>query len=385
MSTPSVLIHQPSQGLATFDGFGGSSTFPMGEGSTSPGRRQRISMACQYCRHRKIRCCGGAPCRNCTRAKRDCEYAPVPEEVNKATREKKAIAKAARSNHYIPPATTSSPYFLDQPTFEVPYVSGPTHLRPSSQPQPHSHPGHRRSVSMPNNGVGPWVTPPPAPSLHSPPMFESPQWMYSSWNSGVQYPGPNGEQPPPAFPSVLEHTPMHHAYLSGQMSAVSLNSPSGDSVPPSTTRASSADTDLHFHGHPQTQWSTPNLPTPTYLRPPVPLTPITTKSGHYTHSSPATPGSVIFQSPFPTPPLFQYPLAGAQPIPPAPLYYSPSPLAQSDSNSPTLAPAMELPAKEQLIGLGIGMSDSHLEYYQTPTPTYSHEEYFSTPLPVPQY
>ncbi|OCF44806.1 hypothetical protein I317_01295 [Kwoniella heveanensis CBS 569] len=388
MSTPSVLLHHPQhQDIPTsFDGFG--STYPamgLGEGPSSPGRRQRISMACQYCRHRKIRCCGGAPCRNCTRAKRECEYAPVPEEVNRATREKKAIAKAAKATHFVSPVTTSSPYFPDQPVYNVSYVAGPGPIRPA-------HLGHRRTVSMPTSGVAPWVPPPPAPALASPPMFESPQWMYSGWNgagpvpAAAPVPAPQAvptnmmHQPPPprTFPSVLEETPMHHAYLNNQ--AEMLYQTPG--TPAETTRSSSAETDMSQQPAPYlpTSWSTPSLPTQTYLRPAAPITPYVNKpTNAYVSSSPITPA---YHTPFPTPPLFQMPFMSAPTsLPAQPPYYSPSPLGQSTSTSPTLAPEMSLPQhKEHLVGLGIGVPEVPTEYYQTPTPTLSSDEYFSPPM-----
>ncbi|OCF71090.1 hypothetical protein I204_08326 [Kwoniella mangroviensis CBS 8886] len=386
-----------------FDGYGSAYPLGLAESSHSPGRRQRISMACQYCRHRKIRCCGGSPCRNCTRAKRECEYAPVPEEVNRATREKKAIAKATKAIQNISPITTSSPYFPDQPVFNVPYVSGPGPIRPS-------HLGHRRTVSMPSSGVAPWVTPPSAPALASPPMFESPHWMYNGWTAGAghvrghvsapaQFPLQTHHEhahthtPVSTFPSVLEQTPMHDAYLNGQMqNEVMVSNP--NPTPADTSRSSSTEHD--YPPYPPnmippptlpTSWSTPHLPTQTYLRPaiPIPVTPVVTKG---TGTSPITPATTTgYQTPFPTPPLFQVPFAyhqqpqqhGQYP------YYSPSPLGQSTTTSPTLAPEMSLPQeKEQLIGLGIGVPEvtalQQNEYYQTSTPTLSSDEYFSPPM-----
>ncbi|WVR04834.1 hypothetical protein IAU60_001846 [Kwoniella sp. DSM 27419] len=354
--TPSVLAHhyQPQNMNPPFDGYGSAYPMPLGEGPSSPGRRQRISMACQYCRHRKIRCCGGSPCRNCTRAKRECEYAPVPEEVNRATREKKAIAKATKSTHYASPVTTSSPYFIDQPVYNVSYVSGPGPIRPA-------HLGHRRTVSMPSNAVAPWAVPPPAPALASPAMFESPQWMYSNWNG---QPAPSSQPSVRAFPSVLEQTPVHQAYLQSQ------------STPEATSRSSSADSEMAGAPLP-TYWSTSSVPTQTYLRPAQPVTP---QSGiKYPMSSPITPG---YHTPYPTPPMFQVPFASQQH--PQGMhqqpYYSTSPLAQSTSNSPTLAPEMPLPPqKDHLVGLGFSMPDP-TEYYQTPTPTLSNDEYFAAPM-----
>ncbi|WVW78179.1 hypothetical protein I302_100130 [Kwoniella bestiolae CBS 10118] len=386
-ATPSVLMHQPHMHdmPPTFDGFGSAYPLSIAESSHSPGRRQRISMACQYCRHRKIRCCGGAPCRNCTRAKRECEYAPVPEEVNRATREKKAIAKAAKAITNISPITTSSPYFADQPVFNVPYVSGPGPIRPS-------HLGHRRTVSMPTGGVAPWVTPPAAPALASPPMFESPQWMYSGWTSGgVSAPLHTHHEHTPvsSFPSVLEQTPTHEAYLNGQMPTEVI---AANPTPTDTSRSSSAEHDYPPNMMPPTlptSWSTPSLPTQTYLRPAMPITPASHKPIHEHGTSPITPATTGYQTPFPTPPLFQVPFVmpsvatyqHQQQASTQYPYYSPSPLGQSTTTSPTLAPEMSLPQeKEQLVGLGIGVPEVQAEYYQIPTPTLSSDEYFSPPI-----
>lgn len=47
-------------------------------GPNGQGKRQRVAMACTYCRRRKIRCDGTAPCINCERSGRSCEYVPIP-------------------------------------------------------------------------------------------------------------------------------------------------------------------------------------------------------------------------------------------------------------------------------------------------------------------
>nr|ODN90858.1 hypothetical protein L204_05697 [Cryptococcus depauperatus CBS 7855] len=93
--------------------------------------RKRISMACQHCRHRKIRCYGGSPCTHCERSKRKCEYAPVPKEVSRVTREKKAFAKAAKlASQSIPPMTTSIPYSMPRANFEELLYDISTHSSP---------------------------------------------------------------------------------------------------------------------------------------------------------------------------------------------------------------------------------------------------------------
>jgi len=284
---------------------------------------------------RKIRCRGGSPCHNCARSHRECDYTPVPEEVNRATREKKAIAKASKTNPS--PAPSYSPFFGDTPVFDVPYVAG-SQLRPG-------HFTHRRSVSVPNFEVAHWV-PPPAPALQSPAMFESSQWMYSGWSSAPAIPIPEEVNPTRAFPSVLEETPTHDAYLHSQCG----------SATPSDTRSSSTESDPPYGA----SWSTPNIGS-SYLRPPLPLTPISTRT-HYRHpssphSSLITP-STAYHSPYPTAPFQQ------------PHMYSASPLAHS--TSPTLAPEMS----KDLVGLGIGTSDENMYH----TPTYLPEEQFASPL-----
>lgn len=261
---------------------------------------------------RKIRCCGGAPCRNCARSNRECDYTPVPEEVNRATREKKAVAKASKTTPS--PVPSFSPFFGETPVFDVPHTS--TRLP--------AHMSHRRSVSVPNFEMSHWI-PPPAPSLQSPAMFESAQWMYNGWSSAPAIPIPEEHTPTRTFPSVLEQTPTHDAYLSQWGPAT-----------PTDSRSSSTESDPPFHP----SWSAPNI-TSSYLRPPMPLTPLQLQPN----------------APYPTPPLF---LNHA---------YSPSPLAHS--TSPTLAPDI---SHKDLVGLGIGPNE---EAYRSPT--FIPEEYFASP------
>lgn len=60
--------------------------------------RPRVGMACQHCRHRKVRCDGQKPsCGLCTRLKRPCEYVKVTEEENAVLREKKRVSKLRRT------------------------------------------------------------------------------------------------------------------------------------------------------------------------------------------------------------------------------------------------------------------------------------------------
>ena len=250
--------------------------------------------------NRKIRCCGGSPCRNCTRSQRECGYAPVPEEVNRATREKQAIAKAARTSHYVSPVCTYSPYYAETTVFDVPYT--PTASRPNM--------GHRRSVSVPNFEAQKWADP-PTPAMNSPAIFETSQWSYPGYTTGPPIPQTA------TYPSVLEQP--HPGYQTYE--PLPMPQPPYLSQHPSTppdSRSSSTDNEV--------MWSTPNL----HLRVPV-LTPGSSRAPH-------TPLSPVYYSPHPTPPLYQF---GAYPS-----------VAHPASTSPTLAPEMQLPQKE-LVGLGI--------------------------------
>ena len=93
---------------------------------------------------RKIRCCGGEPCKNCEKSSKPCEYEPVPDEVNKATRQKKAMSRAARvpsqtpsHQHIAPPP----PYYgAPAPMYDNSYLAVPTVTRL----------GHRRTSSAPD-------------------------------------------------------------------------------------------------------------------------------------------------------------------------------------------------------------------------------------------
>ncbi len=219
------------------------------------------------------------------------------------------------------------------------------------------HMSHRRSVSVPNFEMSHWV-PPPAPALQSPAMFESQQWMYTAWSSAPAIPIPETEVTTPtrAFPSVLEHTPTHEGYLMQSHYT---------STTPSDSRSSSTESDPPI----ATSWSGPSVHA-NHLRPPIPLTPITTQTYQRTPSfhppshqtPPITPASA-YHTPYPTPPLFHASQASN--------VYLSSPLAHS--TSPTLAPEMSLPNKD-LVGLGIGTHD--VVYH---TPTFLSEEYFASP------
>jgi hypothetical protein len=247
---------------------------------------------------RKIRCCGGAPCRNCTRASRECEYTPVPEEVNRATREKKANARATKAASmssfagYSPMAYT--PY-MQAPTFDMQYASpSPSPVRPMP---------HRRTLSNPSPSL--YVTP-PAPMLNSPAMLESSTWMYNSYTPNPYT--PNIYTPSKPYPSVFtpaldySHSPVTPAYPTMQ-SEVPL---AGLGI------------------------STPALTTSNYAAPPLMYTPASSSSS-LSETPPHTPAT------YAPPPYFSETLA-----PPLQL-------------KPQMQPA-------PLVGLGIGMPSEPYGY-----------------------
>ena len=110
---------------------------------------------------RKIKCGGGALCSNCNKAGKPCVYVAVPDDVNKATREKKAASKAARAQHapapsYAPyPTATAYPTSYDHLTVAPTPGPGPTrnkidHRRTNSAPI-FGHNGQQQQGFMPPN------------------------------------------------------------------------------------------------------------------------------------------------------------------------------------------------------------------------------------------
>ena len=251
----------------------------------------------------------------------------MPEEINRATREKKAIAKAAKTPSgplwpYPPP----SPYFSDVPMFEGPYISGPMSSPMAGRP---SNFAHRRSVSVPNLEVTTWLDAPSAPQLQSPAMFESPQWMYNGGWSPAQAMYSTPQTSP--YPSVLEN----------HMSVT------GDSTPSSHTPF----TPLKVDDMPPlpAAWSTPNL----HQHPSLP---------QMTTSSPVSP----YYTPYPTP--YRH---GA----PQPIYKSPVVNLNADI-SPTLAPEMsDSMSGKELVGLGLGVPTPNVDVFG-PTTMLS-DDYFA--------
>ena len=238
------------------------------------------------------------------RSNRECDYKPVPEEVNRATREKKATAKAGKTTPYpITPMTTYSPYFAETPVFEAPYFA-------QSQPLP-LRPVHRRSVSTPNFDIFNLTAGTPLPS---PGLPDANQWMYGAPAlSSPLIPSPM-ISPQRPFPSVLQHTPVHDAYLAAH---------SGMGTPePSLS----------------TSWSTPNL--------------------H--QSTRGTPMSAQFDDGWAYQASMGYtpsPMINTHIATPSPLSHLVGGMS-SLNTSPTLAPEIQ---KDQLVGLGIGMQNTVIE------------------------
>lgn len=295
----------------------------------------------------KIRCCGGKPCRNCDKAGKTCDYEPVPEEVNRATREKKAASKAARQSYT--PTTNYASFFMPMnvgyaldygvPTLvpnsvagpapgPLPALLAPAPLAPGSRPM---HLGHRRSVSTPNfDGYASWTKPPAAPHLASPPMFDSaPQWVPQCNDMTPQ------TAPLSYMPTVDQTQPIYRAEP-GQL-------PSAYSTPNLQ----------QFQFQPQG-----------HLRAPYPLTPLTTNGRSNTtststsQSSPATPAPAYYaangnDNSHPANGTGSYPTPGWSPVPLMPMHQT------GKQVSPTLAPEYSISGGIKpdvtLVGLGIGM------------------------------
>jgi hypothetical protein len=276
----------------------------------------------------KIRCCGGAPCKNCEKASKACDYEPVPDEVNKATREKKAASKAARQTHVqSTPSVYSTPYYAPMPHYDPSFLSVPA---PPTRPM---HLGHRRSSSAPN--FSDWSTTTPAMPVVSPPVYDT--GMQQGWYTTET-----------SYPSVLapmaEYQPVAEPY---QM-------PSAWSVP-----------DMQNYMAPQHDLSGQMPATPLNPQPRSNTTSSATLSSAATLSSPATPA-------YYAPSIFQTP-------------YAPSPAhghgSGSTVTSPTLAPEYKLP-KDGLVGLGISQSQQntpirHPLAPSAPIGTMGDENYFS--------
>lgn len=294
-----------------------------------------LSLTC----YRKIKCCGSAPCANCTRARRACDYSPVPEEVNRATREKKAAAKAAKVAY----AASRSPYCVDQSVYSMPYLAGPGPIRGTHVPP-------RRAFSTPGMGgqgmmpCGPYsAAPHSAPGLSSPafdtPWFHAPPVPVISVSPMVPVMPTMGVPEMTATPTLpSEYTDDGYGYASTYAAT----------APVSPTESSAS-----------TSYPMPVTP----VRKPILATP------------PHTPSQACFQG---TPNLMTYT--------PQPFPFSPSSLAQSTfSSSPTLCPGLPVQQKQPhqqhqqpLVGLGIGLASEDQVYvsneYLSVTPTWTNHE-----------
>ena len=403
-TAPSVLA-PPYHTLDTSSpsSFEGLST-ALPEGAAALAKRQRVTMACQYCRHRKIRCCGGAPCRNCARSQRECEYSPVPEIVNRASREKKAMARAVRfglatpppgSFPYYTPSSSYSPYPSEASVFDGPYSSVPAptgHFQtppphsitmPAAHARPNAAMSHRRSVSVPNLEAHSWIeATPAAPQLDSPAQFESPQWMYGTWSPAAAAAAaaaqPTSTNQQSSYPSVLDQ-PVSHLSLNSTDNLIYAT--------PSTThqryrlplshRSSGSGIEEYNHA-----WSTPpvldqySTMTPGMNSSPVSpefYTPFTTHHNPYQYySQPPTP-ALSYPAPPPQPVFTRHEANAVINL-------------NCDSISPTLAPELSnsISSRKSLVGLGIGMGavNRHTpDMFAGPTMTLS-EDYFSVPAAV---
>lgn len=119
----------------------------------------------------------------------------MPEEVNRATREKKASARASKTLPMSSAYSTYSPYMQAPPPYEM--YSSPSPARPMP---------HRRTMSNPSPSL---YLPPPAPMLNSPAMLESSSWMYNTYTPASTY-TPSAPAPLhtyPKYPTVYAPTP----------------------------------------------------------------------------------------------------------------------------------------------------------------------------------
>lgn len=266
---------------------------------------------------RKIRCCGGGICGNCAKQNRPCIYNPVPEAVNKATREKKAASKA--SKHSMTPSTGYTPYSLAAPpSIPLGPAFGTPYGLPSAPPQPPMtrplDPNQRMVSSIPHQHMQ-WLQGPPDGDYDSPRMFDSRNggsWVYT--------------------PPQPQNTP-------GQAQCPPVQFP----VP---TEGRTTD-QPHTEPHPVQQvWATPTMASNGFQSGAQMYTPLTntqtsnSTSNSTSKSSPATP---FYSQGYPTP--------GYSPIPLQPVHHS-----NNSKYSPTLAPEYSMiqqQSKDSLIGLGI--------------------------------
>ncbi|CAG8849519.1 17143_t:CDS:1, partial [Racocetra persica] len=61
-------------------------------------KRQRVQMACSFCRHRKIRCDGRNPCANCKKYSTSCTYVKIEKTTRNKNRDKETIENTNHNN-----------------------------------------------------------------------------------------------------------------------------------------------------------------------------------------------------------------------------------------------------------------------------------------------
>lgn len=258
--------------------------------------------------------------------------------MNRATREKKAAAKAAKAAYA---ASRSVPYYVDQSVYSMPYLAGPGPIRGTHVPP-------RRAFSTP--GIGASALPPYSPVPGSAPPMSSPATFDAPWFHTPPVPVISVSPMIPVMPSMshpeFTATPTLPAEYVEDGSAYASAYTTTAPVSPTESSAS-------------TSYPMPVTP----VRKPILQTP------------PLTPQTTCFQS---TPNLLSY---NPQPFP-----FSPSPLAQSTfSTSPTLCPGLPVHHKQQqpqaLVGLGIGLATDEPVYssaisneYLSVTPVWTHHE-----------
>ncbi|CAG8482323.1 3915_t:CDS:2 [Ambispora leptoticha] len=81
-------------------------------------RRQRVPVACSYCRRRKIRCDGQKRCANCERGNRKCEYVPIAKKSVDTTETKRQRIDDGLPQHY--PSTDLSHISISYPIIPHP-------------------------------------------------------------------------------------------------------------------------------------------------------------------------------------------------------------------------------------------------------------------------
>ncbi|KAK4077451.1 transcriptional regulator family: Fungal Specific TF [Trichoderma aggressivum f. europaeum] len=130
--------------------------------------RQRTSIACRYCRKRKIRCSGhqnapGGKCQNCARMNQECIFQPVSSSSSTAFIPVSAVPGG------VPPGTQLFGAY-GQP------------LAPSAVPHPHPHPHPPHHPPHPSHPYPPTAGPPhPPPGAYYHPQAQSPTDSYSSY------------------------------------------------------------------------------------------------------------------------------------------------------------------------------------------------------------